>query len=63
MRSKLLNATITILAIVGVVGFIGAVGNMDYMVAIGNDYPLSETIKTMAISVLCVVPAMIREVL
>ena len=63
MKRKILNCCITGLAIVGVIGIIGAVGNMDYMVAVGSDYPLSATLKTMLTSGLCIIPAVIREVM
>lgn len=63
MKRKIINYFITGLAIIGIIGIIGAVGNMDYMVAVGSDYPLSATLKTMLTSGLCIIPAVIREVM
>ena len=63
MRDKVIKVIIGICAIVGVIMFMGAVGNMDYMVEIGQDYPFSETLKYIFISILLMAPFCIREVL
>ena len=60
---RFINVIVTVSAIVGIVIFIGAVGNMDYMVTIGQDYPLVDTVKMLFAGFVCVIPAIIREVL
>lgn len=62
MKRKIFNFVITSLAVIGILTIIGSVGTADYMVEIGQDYPMSETMKTMLIGVLMVLPAVVREV-
>ncbi len=63
MKLKIFNRIISILALVGIFVIIGAVGNVDYMVAIGKDYPLWKTCVTTLIGVIMLIPAVIREVM
>lgn len=42
--------------IFGVVLIVGAVGTSDYMDEIGQYYPLTETLKTMGLGVLLMIP-------
>ena len=63
MKLKIFNWLITLLAVFGVIMFVGAVGKMDYMVEVGMDYPIIETIKTIGIGILMVIPAVVREVM
>ncbi len=52
-----------IFATLGCFGFLivfGAVGHMDYMVEIGMDCSIAETIKTASIGFLMIVPMVIR---
>ena len=62
MKLKIFNAFVTMLAVIGFFVFIGAVGNMDYMVEIGQDYPLIDTLRTIILGVLLILPAVVREV-
>ena len=62
MKRKIFNGFITILAIIGFFVIIGGVGTMDYMATIGEHYPLIETLKTMMVGFLFVLPAVVREV-
>lgn len=62
MKLKIFNLFVTALAVLGFFVFIGAVGTMDYMVEIGQDYPLIETVKTICLGCLLILPAVVREV-
>ncbi len=62
MKRKIFNGLITALAVVGILTIIGGVGTSDYMVEIGQDYPSSETMKTLLMGALMVLPAIVREV-
>lgn len=60
---KSLNFLINVMACIGIFLLIGAVGTCDYMVEIGEYYPLSETIKLLFIAFLFEIPIIVREVL
>ena len=57
-----INWLVTLLAIIGMFIIIGAVGTMDYMVTIGKEYPMCETVKTSMVGIIMIAPAIIREV-
>ena len=59
---KILNYSVTILAVLGVLLFIGTVGNVDYYVEMGQCYPFSVAVKQFIIAILMCMPAIIREV-
>ena len=63
MKRQIFNYCITALAVLGIFVILGGVGTMDYMVEIGKNYPLSNTIRTIAIGVLMLLPAVVREVI
>ena len=63
MMHKVFDWVVTILAVVGFFIFMGAVGTMDIMVEKKIDYPLLNTIKTALPGLLCMIPAIVREVL
>lgn len=62
VMKKLINWSLTIIAIVGFFVLIGSVGKMDFMLEKGIDYPLINTIKSSVIGILMILPAIIREV-
>lgn len=62
VMKKLINWSLTIIAIVGFFVLIGSVGKMDFMLEKGIDYPLISTIKSSVIGILMILPAIIREV-
>ena len=47
----------------GIVLILGAVGTSDYMTEIGQYYPLSETLKTVGVGVLLMLPYWIIKVI
>lgn len=53
---------INVLACVGLFLFMGAIGTSDYMVEVGEYYPLSETIKLLIIAFILEIPIIVREV-
>lgn len=53
----------TVLAVIGVFIVAGALGHDDVMIASRVAYPLSETLKTVAIGGILTVPAIIRGVM
>ena len=63
MKLKIFNFIITIMAIISVLIFIGAIGALDYNVEIGQEYSFINTIKLTILSVLFVLPAIVRDVL
>ena len=48
------------LAVAGIITVVGAVGTMDYMLSIGEDYPIMETIKTIVFGVIMIIPSYVR---
>ena len=60
---KIFNAAITVLAVVGFFIFMGAIGTMDFMVEQKIDYPMIASVRTAVPGLLCMLPAIIREVL
>ena len=52
MKLNVLDKVINLLAVVGIFILIGAVGTCDYMVEIGEYYPLIETVKLIGLSFL-----------
>ena len=62
MKLKIFNIVLTVLAVVGFFIIMGAVGTMDFMVEQKVNYPMANTIKTVAIGMIMMVPAIIREV-
>lgn len=62
MKLKIFNIVLTVLAVVGFFIIMGAVGTMDFMVEQKVNYPMVNTIKTVAIGMIMMVPAIIREV-
>lgn len=63
MKLKIFNFIITIMAIISVLIFIGAIGALDYSVEIGQEYSFINTIKLTILSVLFVLPAIVRDLL
>ena len=59
---KLVNVLITSSAILGVVIMILAVNKVDYMIEIGENYPLIESIKTMCIGMSLLIPSVVRRI-
>lgn len=62
MKLKIFNIVLTVLAVVGFFIIMGAVGTMDFMVEQKVDYPMVNTIKTVVIGMIMMLPAIIREV-
>lgn len=60
---RFVNYLITVCAVVGVIVIILAVNKMDYMVEIGKNYPLRDTIKTTMAGMMCMLPSAIRRYL
>ena len=59
---KLVNVLITSSAILGVIIMILAVNKVDYMIEIGENYPLTESIKTMCIGMSFLIPSVVRRI-
>lgn len=60
---KVVDAIITISAIMGVIIYVGAVGTMDYKVEMREYYPMYKTLLTMGVGVIMVLPAIIRRLI
>lgn len=63
MGAKILDYTITVLAVIGVILIIGAVGSSDYAEEIGQNLSTLAIIKTMIFGLLLTAPAIIRGVM
>lgn len=59
---KLVNVFVTSSAILGVIIMILAVNKMDYMIDIGENYPLIESIKTMYLGLSLLIPSAVRRI-
>ena len=59
---KLVNVLVTSSAILGVIIMILAVNKVDYMIEIGENYPLTESIKTMCIGMSFLIPSAVRRI-
>lgn len=56
-KSRLIRKSAIVLAGIGCFFIIGAVGHSDYMVEIGQDYPLYKTFIKMLIGCVMILPA------
>lgn len=63
MKRKIFDGMITIIAVIGFFILVGGVGTMDFMVEQKIDYPMINTMKTVALGLLMMLPAIIREVI
>ena len=63
MKRKIFDGMITIIAVIGFFILVGGVGTMDFMVEQKIDYPMIDTMKTVILGLLMMLPAIIREVI
>lgn len=59
---RVADVLLGVLAVIGVFIIIGAVGKMDYMTNSYTYYPLIETVKSLIVGGVCIVPVCIRYV-
>ncbi|MBO6271720.1 hypothetical protein J6O48_02950 [bacterium] len=62
MKLRIFNIVFIVLAVVGFVIVMGGVGTMDFMVESGVDYPLINSIKTVGIGMLMMIPSGVKEI-
>ena len=62
MKLRIVNIVFIVLAVVGFVIVMGGIGTMDFMVERGVDYPLINSIKTVGIGMLMMIPSGVKEI-
>lgn len=62
MKLRIFNIVFIVLAVVGFVIVMGGIGTMDFMVESGVDYPLINSIKTVGIGMLMMIPSGVKEI-
>lgn len=62
MKLRIFNIVFIVLAVVGFVIVMGGIGTMDFMVESGVDYPLINSIKTVGIGMLMMIPSGVKGI-